>query len=236
MSKLKLFCFPFAGGSASYFSSWQKLFDDSIEVHSIELKGRGRRVNETHYTDFDDLVEDVFERIRLKIGASDYALFGHSMGALISFRLYHKIVENELPLPNHLFLSGKAAPQIFREDVKIYHKLDDETFKKEIIELGGTSKVLFENKDLHNLFLPILKNDFRICEENLFDASAKPIDKDITIFVGREDDILSEQVIGWEEQTLRRCNIHVFNGGHFFINNNLDQITQIIKQSLQSKT
>lgn len=232
MSKVKLFCFTFAGGSASYFFSWQKLFDNSIDIHPIELKGRGKRVKEMHYEDFNDLVEDVFLLIKDQLHNADYAFFGHSMGALISYRLYHKIVESSLPLPRHLFLSGKGAPHIFRDDIKVYHKLDDDTFKKEVIDLGGTSKVIFENKELHNLFLPILKNDFRICEENLFDAKAKPIEKDITVFVGKEDDISSEQILGWGEQTSGRCNIHLFNGGHFFLNNYLHQIKQIIIQSL----
>ncbi|MEN5196984.1 thioesterase II family protein [Sphingobacterium faecium] len=232
MSIVKLFCFPYAGGSASYFSSWKSLFSSSIELCPIELKGRGRRVNESHYKDFNDLVEDVFWAIKPQITTGNYAFFGHSMGTLISHRLYHKIAESNLPLPCHLFFSGKGAPHISRDDLTIYHKLDDEIFRKEVMDLGGTSKVVFENKDLHNLFLPMLKNDFRICEENLFDLYIKPINKDITVFVGKDDDISAEEIIGWRDQTSGICNIHIFNGGHFFLNHYLKEISSIILRSV----
>jgi surfactin synthase thioesterase subunit len=228
MAKIKLFCFPFAGGASSFYLPWKQIFNGSIEIVPIELKGRGRRINETHYQDFDDLVEDVFQLIKEHLVKNQYASFGHSMGALISFRLHHKIKEKGFPLPNHLFLSGKGAPHVLRDDPKIYHTMDDETFKNEVINLGGTSKAVFQNRDLYNLFLPLLKNDFRICEQNLYDENTHPIKTNITVFTGKDDDITLQEIMGWEEQTLGKFNIHFFEGRHFFLNDHLDEIKSII--------
>ncbi len=46
MSNTKLFCVPFAGGSAANFTAWKKYLHDSIELNPVELSGRGKRLNE----------------------------------------------------------------------------------------------------------------------------------------------------------------------------------------------
>ncbi len=43
MKKLKLFCFPYAGGSSIVYEKWRKLLSPSIELIPIEYPGRGRK-------------------------------------------------------------------------------------------------------------------------------------------------------------------------------------------------
>ena len=44
--KLRLLCFPYAGGSAWIFRAWAQQLPDTIEVCAIELPGRGKRMAE----------------------------------------------------------------------------------------------------------------------------------------------------------------------------------------------
>lgn len=44
MSKIKLICIPYAGGSAQVYKKWEKYIHSSVEVVPIELAGRGKRL------------------------------------------------------------------------------------------------------------------------------------------------------------------------------------------------
>src|SRR6185369_7818116 len=110
MSKIKLFCLPYAGGSSMVFHKWKKYLNSEIELRAIELAGRGRRIHESMYQDRAEAVEDVFQLIKDEIRQSPYALLGHSMGSLIAYEVAQKIRANKLPEPLHVFFSGSSAP------------------------------------------------------------------------------------------------------------------------------
>lgn len=45
MSKVRIFCIPYAGGSASIYNKWKKYVGSDFELILIELAGRGSRFN-----------------------------------------------------------------------------------------------------------------------------------------------------------------------------------------------
>src|SRR5262245_11117045 len=45
-ASLRLFCFHYAGGGAWIFNTWPNTLTAAVEVCSIELPGRGRRIRE----------------------------------------------------------------------------------------------------------------------------------------------------------------------------------------------
>ncbi|NOU15978.1 MAG: thioesterase [Bacteroidales bacterium] len=231
---MKLFCFPYAGGSSVVFNNWKSYLRYDIELRAIELAGRGKRIMEAHYTDLNDAVNDVFSLIISEIrGGDSYAFFGHSMGAKIVYELTQRIMEKRLPGPKHIFFSGRGAPNISRFDEKAYHKLPDEEFKKEILKLGGTPKEFFEHPELVDVFLPLLKNDFRLAHEETPIKEINPFPCDITVFMGKDEDLTPEQVDGWKNNTSGICTIHYFNGGHFFINEKAEEVIKRINSTLQ---
>ena len=76
---ITLFCFPFAGGGASTYTSWIKKLKDKITVCPIQLPGREERIMEKPYTDMSELLRDLTDEIVIAIKGK-YALWGHSMG------------------------------------------------------------------------------------------------------------------------------------------------------------
>ena len=85
MSKIKLFCIPYAGGGAAIYKKWEQSLLPDIELVAVELAGRGRRSNEQLYKDVPAAVEDVYNCILPSImDGKPYAIFGHSMGAMLS--------------------------------------------------------------------------------------------------------------------------------------------------------
>ncbi|MEL7001989.1 MAG: thioesterase domain-containing protein, partial [Bacteroidota bacterium] len=163
MKTLKLFCLPYAGGSASVYNPWKDHLDRSIQLVPVELAGRGSRIKEPLNTSRKEAVDDIYQIIRSDIENHPYMIFGHSMGALMTFDLVHKIKVNNMPIPRHLFFSGASAPHL-RDEKKKYHLMSPEEFEKEVRNLGGTPPEFFQHQELIDMFLPILKNDFKMAE------------------------------------------------------------------------
>lgn len=231
---MKLFCFPYAGGSSAIFNKWKSFINEDIEIVAVELAGRGKRIQETHYGNFKEVVEDVFSIIKNDIECYDYSFFGHSMGAKIAYELAQKILRNGIKGPEHIFFSGRGAPYVPGKDEKEYHKLPDEEFKKEILNLGGTPKEFFEHPELLEVFLPLLKNDFKLATREIAGVEINPLPCDITVLLGNDEELLPKQVDNWKKHTNKNCSIHFYNGDHFFINEKVEDIVSKINNTLQS--
>lgn len=230
---MKLFCFPYAGGSSAVFNQWKNYIDPDIEIRAVELAGRGKRIHEAHYNDFNKVIDDVYSLIADEIISNDYVFFGHSMGAKIAYELSQLLLDKGLKGPEHIFFSGRGAPYIQGKDDKEYHKLPDDEFKEEVLKLGGTPREFFEHPELSELFLPLLKNDFKLAARDICIKEVKPLVSDITVFLGKEEELTSEQIDGWKNYTSGNCTIHYFNGGHFFINEKVEEVVQKINKTVQ---
>jgi surfactin synthase thioesterase subunit len=231
---MKLICFPYAGGSSAIFNQWKNYIGSNIEIIAVELAGRGKRIHEAHYKDFDEVINDVFSLIIDEIkGNSDYAFFGHSMGAKIAFELTQEILKRGFSGPSHVFFSGRGAPYVLGKDEKEYHKLPDEEFKQEILKLGGTPKEFFDHPELLEVFLPMLKSDFKLAERDVIGKEINPLPFDITVFLGKDEELIPEQIDSWKKYTSENCTIHFFNGGHFFINDKVEEVVRKINNTIQ---
>lgn len=228
MNKIILYCLPYAGGSSVIYSRWKQYLNPNIELRPIEFSGRGKRFSESLYEDIQDAVEDVFNKIKEDIKENEFMLFGHSMGGLITYELAHYIRKSNIRNPLHVFVSGRSAPNSIRPNEKMYSQMDSDKFKKEVLNLGGTPPEFFNHPELLDLFLPILKNDFRIVETYKCDNQDKPLNIDLTVLLGKEDDLTKGNSETWKEYTTQKCNIIHVNGGHFFINDETIKITEII--------
>lgn len=233
MDKVKLICLPYAGGSATIYSKWIYMLDKRIEIVSPELAGRGKRYNEPYYKDLNEAVEDIYKNIRLITNSGPYALFGHSMGSLLTFELYYKLKEKGHREPEAIFFSGKAAPNIpIKEKVHLY---STEQIIKKISSLGGTPKEILDNEDIINLYLPIIKADYKITETYEYKKKNSLISSSCHILYGSEDDITLEELLEWENHT---CDIPTFykvSGGHFFIKNQENMVINLLNQILLGK-
>lgn len=230
MREVKLFCIPYAGGSAAIYNSWKNICE-SIEVQPIELSGRGARHSEPLYNNLGEAVEDIYNTIVKKAGDSEFLIYGHSMGALLAYEVYNKLFERNNRLPTHLYVSGRQAPHSRRKKRSI-HNLPYEEFKQSVMELGGTPPEFFDIPELSNLFIPILRSDFKICETYQYEEKRNKIQCPITVLSGLRDDINIEEIEAWKEHTKGSVNVKLFDGGHFFIHEYKREILQIIRNNL----
>src|SRR5215213_1931004 len=105
-ARLRLFCFPYAGGGAAIYRLWPQNLPSEVEVCGAHLPGRGTRLREQPFTGLDALVDAAAEAIAPSLD-KPFALFGHSMGAMISFELARRLCDQGRPQPTHLFVSGR---------------------------------------------------------------------------------------------------------------------------------
>ncbi|QAA33940.1 thioesterase II family protein [Clostridium manihotivorum] len=226
-----LFCLPYAGGSEAIYYRWKRHLNSSIKLVPIELKGRGKRFGEEFYESLEEAVEDIFENIKDQILQDEYAIYGHSMGSVLAYELYYKIRNEKLNTPKHMFFSGYQAPSIPRTKRQIY-TLPDEEFIKEVIKLGGTPQEVAENEELLRLFTPILRSDFKMLEKYIYKEMKEKIKCDISIFNGEKDYITKEEILAWKDHGGKGFKVYNFDGNHFFINDNVESITEIINNTL----
>src|SRR5947209_10810294 len=97
-AQLRLFCFPYAGGSGTLFRSWRSQLPATVDVCAIQLPGRGARIRERVYGQMGTLVPAISNAI-LPLCDRPFAFFGHSLGALISFELARAIRRQTGPEP-----------------------------------------------------------------------------------------------------------------------------------------
>jgi medium-chain acyl-[acyl-carrier-protein] hydrolase len=212
---LRVFCFPYAGGSAQIFHEWQRHLPPEIDLCLVHLPGRGNRMTEPAFTQIKPLLETLANEIRPEVNGR-FAFYGHSMGALISFELTRELRRRNLALPSHLFVSGRRAPSIPDPD-PITFNLPQREFMAEVQKLNGTPKEFFDHPEMRELFLPLLRADFEIVETYQY-IQEMPLSCPIAVYGGTEDGhVPVETLSAWQKETTAECKVKVLPGDHFFI-------------------
>ncbi len=85
-ARLRLFCFPYAGGGASIFRTWPDDLPPRIEVCPVQLPGRESWLRGPLLTRHEPLIELLVQVLRPHLQLP-FAFFGQSLCALIAFEL-----------------------------------------------------------------------------------------------------------------------------------------------------
>lgn len=230
---MKLFFIPYAGGMANSYAVLKRYLDSGFEIFLVELAGRGRRKNEAFYEDMNEAVNDVVNQIKDNIDNEPYAIFGHSMGGIIIYELLGKFEELKVNCPKHIFISARRAAHLKNSNGKKYYKLQDEEFALELLKLGDINREVIRNSELFNVFSPIIRADYKIIEEYIFKEPKKMFKCNMTLLYASEDvEALKEEVLQWREYSENEVEYFEFNGGHFYIFDNLQEIANIINNTL----
>lgn len=233
MSKVKLFFIPYSGASSMIYNRWKNNLNDSIIFSPVEFPARGRRFKDQLCTSAEELIEDLYKQVKNELDDYPYAFFGHCIGGALAFELAHKIKEDIGTDPVHMFFSGRQVPHI--EYKKSVSTMTEEKFMNEVIGLQNNLKQIYKEKALREIYIPIFKADLLMSEtySHLYDSDKSKLNCDITVLSGRQDEYVSlEDIAEWPNYTYKTCNYNMFEGGHFFIHNNMELITEIINNTL----
>lgn len=207
----RVFCLPFAGGGASFFLPWRKALP-ALALVPVQYPGRETRLNEACHVSLDELVEALALALLPHLDRP-YSLLGYSLGAKVGFALCHRLAE-----------LGAAPPQLF---VPVAHgapdsmptiadaaALPDAEFRALILQYGGMPAAVFDDPELANLLLPILRADLGLASQRL---ALPPLRCPVLACAGSEDAAARPAAMReWRRFTQAGFSLLTFEGGHFF--------------------
>lgn len=220
--RIRVFCFPYAGGSATLFRDWPKALPDDVELVGIQLPGRAFRLKDPAFTDMSCLLDELEGLLSPHLEVP-FVFYGHSMGSLVAFELVRRFQAKGQALPKLVFLSGRRAPHLVTNgaDVK---SMDDEAFIDHLRGLGGTPDEIINNRRLMNLILPSLRADFELLYKWKH-QDGELLSMPLRVAGGKEDKpIKQEDLEAWSRYTRAGFSVQMFKGGHFFVHDAEDEL------------
>jgi len=213
--ELQFFCLPHAGGGASAFSSWRGKLGPRVEICAIQLPGRESRITERPLDHMEPVVANLAEALLPHIRVP-YILFGHSVGALISFEVARRMRSHGHAGPRAIFVAGSRAPDRPCSAPPVYH-LPDHEFLERVAGMQGIPGELMEEREILDILLPALRADFTIDDTYRFQPG-NALDCSVYAFGGLDDpDVSDEDLEAWKHQTTGKFSLRMLPGNHFFL-------------------
>ncbi|KOU85966.1 oleoyl-ACP hydrolase [Streptomyces sp. XY58] len=227
---VRLFCFPHAGGAASYYFPMSRALSPSADVVPVQYPGRQDRRGERCVDDLMELADRVTRELLPRCDRP-VALFGHSLGASLAFEVALRLQEAGEPAPVALFASGRRAPSHHREN-QLVHLAPDEQLLAEIKGLSGTDPAVLADDELLRSVLPAIRGDYKAAETYRY-RPGPALTCPITVLTGDADPaVTAEEAAGWADHTEGPFALHRFTGGHFYLNQHAAEVNDLVRRQL----
>lgn len=225
----RLFCIPYAGGSAAVFRDWPARLAATVDVRALHPPGRGRRFCDALLYRVDQIADEVTAAITPLLDRP-YTLFGHSMGASVAFEVARRIQTRRLRKPTCLIVSGRGAPHLPMKRRPI-HDLPDDQFLDEVMCMNGTPPEILEHPEVIELILPILRADFEAIETYRA-APHLRLDCRIVALGGRDEQGSSQAVESWRAYAAGGFRGEIVPGDHFFLHGRAERFFSVLNEEL----
>lgn len=238
MQPITLFCLPYAGGAAAVYREWPQAAPSWLRIAPLHLPGRGVRHDEALLPEWERLIDRLVADVRSQPDRP-FALFGHSLGALLAFELAHALCQRTGVEPCWLGVSGCPAPahHVARTDWLVCPEQD---VLDELKAFGQTSAELLANREFVELIVPVVRNDFHLYGtwRAPRPGTRNPLDCPIHAFGGSRDDVTQDalKLDAWRDESRGAFDRSIFDGGHFFIDSHRAELIDAIAVSLRHAT
>ncbi|MFJ4100274.1 thioesterase II family protein [Amycolatopsis japonica] len=228
-ARVRLYCLPCAGGGASTYRPWMPFVPDWVELRAVRLPGRQARHREPAFEDCETAAQAVAEWLSAEEGP--YALFGHSMGAMLAYRATRILQAEGAALPALLAAASwpvHGVPHVTMPDPDD----DDDAFCAKAAGLAGPATDLLDDPDVRALVLPVMRADFRLCRSYVYREEA-PLPVPVSVFGGDDDPVTpAETLSDWKEHGEPVLGPRLFRGGHFFLQEHVGDLTAAVMTDL----
>jgi surfactin synthase thioesterase subunit len=231
---LTLFCLPYAGGSAAVYREWQSRLPGWITLAPLHLPGRGVRQAMPPLHRWPELLDLLVEDVRPYL-AQSFAIFGHSMGALVGIELAHAIRNRHGVSPVWFGASACKAPSRHEPELH-WLTCPEEAFLDEVRSLDGMPEELLQNREFMELVLPFLRADFHLCGSYEY-RQREPLDCPLLVLSGTQDQKIvrnPESLSAWALETRGPFDRQDIDAGHFFINSHRETVIDRVVDGLAS--
>ncbi|WP_157877809.1 thioesterase II family protein [Streptomyces kanamyceticus] len=215
---LRLFCLHHAGGAASSFRGWQAQLGPRVQVVPVQLPGRETRVREPRPRTMDALVHELDQALDPFLSDSalqPYAFYGHSMGALIGYRLVRHRAAMGASLPSMLLVGAHPAPHR-PHPLRGVPDVPQKELARWLSDIGGLSPQLLRHPEWLRWAVDLVRDDLTLTASHRVHAVG-PVPCPIHVFAGSDDPLVPPaEASAWAEHSLSSCEVHTIRGGHFF--------------------
>ncbi|WBC16752.1 alpha/beta fold hydrolase [Micromonospora sp. WMMA1998] len=226
--RIRLYCLPFAGGSAAAYLGWADRLPPDVELCPLQLPGRGARADEPPRTRIAELSAEIAHGIADERYRLPFVLFGHSMGGLLAYETTQMLRDRGGPEPRRLVVSSARSPDRWNRLRTSSHLGSDAALTTMLRAQGGTPPEFFDHPDLVARAIPILRADLEACERYRY-AERPPLTVPIDVLGGRDDPEVDEaDLLGWRRHSTAPSSLHVFDGGHFYQESSTDAMFTVL--------
>ncbi|WP_247894546.1 thioesterase II family protein [Azospirillum sp. B510] len=229
---MRLFCFAHAGGSAALYRSWCDRLPPDLEVCPVQLPGHGARVLEPPFRRMDALLDALSVALA---GLLDrpFAIFGHSMGAIVAYAAAHALRGPGGRGPEHLFVSARTPPSRGTALASL-HTRSDAGLVEVLHAFGGTPPAVLRNPEFLHSVLPVFRADLELLETYRLPAAPR-LNCPITAFGGTDDPACDpDDLDTWAALTKTGYRRVLFPGGHFYLEPCESDLLAVIARDLRT--
>lgn len=226
--RMRLLCFPYAGGGAAFYRPWAAELPEDIELLAVQLPGRADRLREPALDSVPAIV-DRLVRVLAPWVDSPYVLFGHSMGAIVAAEVARSLIAQGPRAPSHLVVSGRRPAHLRGTEAPL-RDLPDAEFVLEIQRrYGGIPAEVLQHADLMALLLPCLRADIAALER-FAPGVRPPLACPVTVLGGAHDPLTPlPHLEAWRRDTVHPCEVRTFAGDHFYLTPQREAVLSVLR-------
>ncbi len=186
-------------------------------------------MREPPYVEVETLAADLIPAMRPWLDRP-FALFGHSMGALLAFECARRLRDIGRH-PSRLYVAACRAPHLPLRRPPL-RDAPDAALLDELRMLGGSPDEVLNSAELMAFLLPLIRADLRLFETYRH-AQSDTLTIPIVAFGGREDaGVPDDDIDAWRNHSSGRFARHMLPGGHFFAQGATEQLVRLISDDL----
>jgi len=222
---------PHAGGAGTFFRQWKGELPVDVELCPVD---RGDSSIWSVGRNLRDAVRALAAELLPTI-ETPYALFGHSMGALIAFELARQLCARGAPAPLLLIASGCRGPSLLPARTNV-HTLPDDELVQLLGQLGGTPREILDDAEWRELILAAVRRDYALLASYEY-AEDAPLPCPLVLIRGSQDPETTDDRIGpWQREVVDPPTVHTFDGGHFYLADARAAVARRVAQELEQRS
>ncbi|MFJ4922358.1 thioesterase II family protein [Streptomyces sp. NPDC088725] len=231
-AQVRLFLFPHAGSGAIIYRDWADLLPSGIGMQALTLPGRQERSAEEAFTEWEPLLDALYEAVTAELDDRPFAFFGHCLGAQLAYHLTVRLKQDGATGPVLLGVSGWAPEGFFNPTEK-----DVDMPEGELIDwmkrLGSFPSEIYDNPEVLEMVIPALRSDLAVCSRRV--DRAVGVDCPLVTYGGRDDALMESEgaFSSWVPLSPRHLGHSEFSGGHFFIDQHAQAVTSDFSRHLE---
>lgn len=223
-ARIRLFLFPHAGSGAIIYRDWNDLLPAEVGAQAVTLPGRQERRGEDAYTEWEPLLDGLYEVVLAENDDRPFAFFGHCLGAQLAYHLAVRMAEDGEELPLLVGMSG-WAPDGFFNPTEEHIGMPEEELVGWIKKLGSFPAEIYDNPEMLQMVIPALRADLSVAAQRVDHKAEVPCP--LVSYGGKSDPLMEESdaFLSWPPRCSTYLGHSEYSGGHFFIDKHALAVT-----------